>query len=113
ELALNSAVKEVHVERDRVRKVVYERFGSLEFEEDPVFVATTIPIQYFFKSVKPDPPDDVLEASQRLRTRRLVLLYLVVQREQFCKGMLTYFPQNDFPFSRIWEQKNQSPNTVA
>ena len=111
-VAVDSTVKEVHVDDGRVTKVVYEKNGNLEMEENPGTVISTIPIQYFFEIVKPTPPPRVLEAAKKLKTRRLILLYLVLKMDRFSQNTSLYFPAGEFPCGRVWEQKNHSRKTV-
>lgn len=112
EVVVDATVKEVYVEGGLVKKVVYARAGRLETEESPGAVLSTIPIQYFFEIVRPVPPPAVLEAAKKLKTRRLILLYLVLKMDRFSKNTSLYFPPGEFPFGRVWEQKNHSQKTV-
>ncbi|MCG3203512.1 MAG: hypothetical protein KCHDKBKB_00180 [Elusimicrobia bacterium] len=112
EVVLEANVKEIHADKGRVTKVFYERKGAMEVEENPDFVITTIPIQHFFQMVKPLPDKMFLESAHKLKTRRLILLYLVLKMDRFSKNTSLYFPPSEFPFGRVWEQKNHSQKTV-
>lgn len=112
EVEINSTVKEIHVANNRVSKVVYEKEGKTISEENPAFVLTTIPIQYFFEIVRPQPAPAVLEAAKKLKTRRLILLYVVIKKDKFSKNTSMYFPSAEFPYGRMWEQKNHSAVTI-
>jgi protoporphyrinogen oxidase len=112
EVVCGATVKEIRVEGGRVKGVSYEVNGRVETEEDPDFVISTIPIQYFFEILKPAPSSLVLETSKKLKTRKLVLLYLVLKMDRFSKNTSLYFPPGEFPFGRVWEQKNHSQKTV-
>ncbi len=112
EVSVDSTVKEIVVNGNKVTRVVYEKNGQSVTEENPAIVMTTIPIQYFFEIVKPVPPTPVLEAAKRLKTRRLILLYLVLNKDRYSKNTSLYFPPAEFPYGRVWEQKNHSSKTV-
>lgn len=112
ELSVDSTVKDIQVEGNRIKSVTYEKAGELYVEQDPQFVMTTIPIQYFFDIVKPAPEPAVKEAAKGLKTRKLILLYLVLKMDRFSDNTSLYFPSGEFPFGRVWEQKNHSAKTV-
>ena len=112
ELLVDSTVKEIQMEGNRVKSVTYEKGGELYVEQDPDFVITTIPIQYFFEIVKPRPAPEVLAAAKALKTRKLILLYLFLKMDRFSENTSLYFPSGEFPFGRVWEQKNHSAKTV-
>jgi protoporphyrinogen oxidase len=112
ELILNATVKGIEVKDGRVARVAYEHDGQRHEEIDPAFVMTTIPIQYFFEIVKPAPAPPVLAAAKELKTRRMILLYLVLNKDRFSENTSLYFPSADFPCGRVWEQKNHSVDTV-
>lgn len=112
ELEVDSTVKEIHVDGGRVKKIIFEKKGQLQAEENPGTVLSTIPIQYFFEIVRPVPPPEVIEASKKLKTRRLILLYLVLKMDRYSENTSLYFPPAEFPFGRVWEQKNHSQKTI-
>ncbi len=112
EVVTGATVKEIRVEGGLVRSVTYEKDGRTETEENPSHVLTTIPIQYFFEILKPAASTPVIEASKKLRTRRLILFYLVLKKDYYSKNTSLYFPPAEFPFGRVWEQKRHSEKTV-
>ena len=112
ELILNTSPKEIHVNNGRVQRVVYESGGTRHEEIDPAFVMSTMPIQYFFDIVRPMPEPSILQAARNLKTRRMILLYLVLNKDRFSENTSLYFPSPDFPCGRVWEQKNHSVDTV-
>lgn len=68
------------------------------------FVLSTIPIGTLAHML--DPPDPVADAAAGLRSRSMVLVYLVVDRPQWTEFDAHYFPGEDVPFTRISEPKN-------
>jgi protoporphyrinogen oxidase len=71
-------------------------------------VITTIPIGYLLRLIKPAPPKDVLDAAKGLKTRHLVLLYLILNRSSVSDDSWLFFPENKYIFTRAFEQKNFS-----
>ncbi len=106
-----ATVKEIQVQGDRIESVVYEKEGQTHVEPAE-FVISTIPIQYFIQIAKPALPAPLLQASRNLKTRRLILLFLVLKKDRFSKNTSLYFPSSEFPFGRAWEQKNHNPRMI-
>lgn len=107
----DSTVKKIRVSGGEITEVVYEK-GGVEKVEKPDFVMSTIPIQYFFQILEPRPSDAIMQAASELKTRRLILLYLVLKMDYYSENTSVYFPSQEFPFGRMWEQKRHSRHTV-
>lgn len=107
----NATVKQITKKGNRIESVGYEKEGKLILEE-PQAVISTLPIQYFFRVLKPATNPELLQTAEKLKTRRLILLYLVLKKERFSENTSLYFPSRDFPYGRIWEQKNHSPKMI-
>jgi len=71
-------------------------------------VVTTVPIGYLTRLIKPTPPPEVLQAAKNLKTRHLVLLYLILDRPSVSDDSWLFFPENKYIFTRAFEQKNFS-----
>jgi protoporphyrinogen oxidase len=112
ELICDATVKEFQIAAGTVAMVAYEKDGQRVEERDPSYVMTTIPIQYFFDIVKPTPAPGYLAAAKQLKTRRLILLYLTLNKDYFSDNTSLYFPSSEFICGRVWEQKNHSLDTV-
>lgn len=69
---------------------------------------STIPITTLARLVKPAPPADVVAAASRLELRAMVLVYLVLDTDQFTEFDAHYFPGEELPFTRVSEPKNYS-----
>ena len=80
-------------------------------------VLSTIPLPALTRAVCPKAPADVLEATEGLRYRAMVLVYLVLDTEQFSEFDAHYFPEHDVAFTRISEPKNYglaaNPNSTV
>ncbi len=69
-------------------------------------VLTTMPLPALAAATDPSPPDAVLTALSRCRSRALVLVYLVLGCEQFTPWDAHYFPGPETVLSRLSEPKN-------
>jgi protoporphyrinogen oxidase len=67
------------------------------------------PLPELIRRLDPPPPADVAAAAAHLRYRALVLVYVVLDRERVGMADTYYFPEPQFPFNRVIEQKNFSP----
>jgi protoporphyrinogen oxidase len=83
--------------------VVVASDGS-RVEADWVF--STLPAPVLARMISPAPPPDVVAAAANLRSRGLVLVYLVLDQPQFTEFDAHYFPEADIASSRISEPKN-------
>ena len=69
-------------------------------------VWSTIPLPVLVRLAHPAPPPAVAAAASALRLRALVLVYLVVDREQWTPFDAHYLPQRDTPVTRVSEPRN-------
>lgn len=79
---------------------------TLAIEADQVW--STIPITVLAGCLKPAAPPEVLHAAQGIRYRAMILIYLVLEQEQFTEFDAHYFPESAIPISRLSEPKNYS-----
>lgn len=70
---------------------------------------SSIPVTSLVQMLNPAPPDDVLEAASSLKYRDLVLVTIMVDREQLTDLTWIYIPEKDFSLGRIHEPRNWSP----
>jgi protoporphyrinogen oxidase len=80
--------------------------GSQEREFDRL--VWSAPVQHLPSLMRPAPPEPVLRAATSLASRAVVLAYAVVPRDRVGSADTYYFPERQFPFSRVIEQKNFS-----
>lgn len=105
DVELETSAEEVVVEDGRLVAVKARgprgkvRFGARQ-------VLSTIPLPVLVRAVRPRAPDEILEASRRMRYRGMALIYLVLAADRFTEYDAHYFPDTDVPVSRISEPKN-------
>jgi protoporphyrinogen oxidase len=75
-------------------------------------VVTTIPVGYLVKLLKPTPPEDIFRAASGLKTRNLILLYVIIDRPSVSSDSWLFFPEAKYVFTRVFEQKNFSQHMI-
>lgn len=74
-------------------------------------ILSTIPLTALCRVMDPPPPPDVVEAARKIRFRGMILIYLVLETDQFTEYDAHYFPETSIPISRMSEPKNYSSAT--
>jgi protoporphyrinogen oxidase len=69
-------------------------------------VLSTIPISILARLIRPAAPAAVLESAAALRFRSMILIYLVLETEQFTEFDAHYFPDAEIAITRLSEPKN-------
>lgn len=105
---LDVGIKEVKREGDKISAITYECNGKI-IEKKYDYVISTIPITDFIKLLNPEPPGQILDATNALNFRAIVFVFLKLNREHVTNNNWTYFPDKDIIFARISEPKNFSP----
>ncbi len=109
---LTSAVpKELKCSDGKVTSVVFEHEGKIK-EEKADFVISTIHLQRSLDLFQPKPPAEVLDACKGLKYRALVLLFLVVNKNRLFEDSFIFYPEKEFMFNRLSEQKAFSKENV-
>ena len=71
-------------------------------------VISTLPLSVLVSMLRPKPPPHLLEAARQLRFRNMILMLVAVKQPQVTPFASIYFPEQQFPFTRIYEPKNRS-----
>ena len=72
------------------------------------YIWSTIPVTTLVQLINPPAPQSVIEASQNMLYRSMILIYLVLEQSQFTEYDAHYFPDPDIPLTRLSEPKNYS-----
>lgn len=86
------------------KRVFYEVAG-VEKHIEGRRVWSTLPIGLLARSIDPAPPAAVLEAAAAMRFRAMILIYLLLEQDQFTEYDAHYFPEEEIPISRLSEPK--------
>lgn len=71
-------------------------------------ILSTLPLNYVLRILNPKPPEEIQEIINNFKFRSLRLCVLFLNRKKFSNNASIYFPDNMFPFTRIYEPKNRS-----
>jgi protoporphyrinogen oxidase len=71
-------------------------------------VLSTIPLPVLVRLIAPQAPGGVLESACALSYRAMILIYLVLETNQFTEYDAHYFPGAEIPITRLSEPKNYS-----
>ncbi|HEY6392253.1 MAG TPA: FAD-dependent oxidoreductase [Bryobacteraceae bacterium] len=107
EFLFGSKVTGIQYDGGQVACVHYERNGA-PGTIDCQFVLSTLPINLLVRSMRPEPPADIIEAAARMSFRAMILIYLVLDQDRFTEYDAHYFPEERIPISRLSEPKNYS-----
>lgn len=104
---LGATVRSVDLSRPEARTVSYETNGETHtLRADTVW--STIPITILARGLTPAPPAESLEATRRIDYRAMILIYLILEQDQFTEYDAHYFPEAHIPITRLSEPKNYS-----
>ena len=102
----------VRIERDGARVtgiVTREKGEEVLHSADQVY--STIPLTTVVRLMDPAPPAEVIEAAKAIRFRGMILVYLILETDQFTEYDAHYFPELSIPISRMSEPKNYNSAT--
>ncbi len=109
-IRLNSRVEGVEIADNRVRSVSVKT-GDVTTRHDVDAVWSTLPLTMLVKAAGNAAPETVLNAARAIRFRGMILVYLVLETEQYTEFDAHYFPEIEIPISRLSEPKNYSAAT--
>jgi protoporphyrinogen oxidase len=72
------------------------------------YVWSTIPLTILARALTPAAPPEILAAAGRIDYRAMILIYLVLEQDQFTEYDAHYFPETEIRISRLSEPKNYS-----
>jgi protoporphyrinogen oxidase len=72
-------------------------------------VVSTLPPGVLVRLLDPPAPREVIAASTGLKFRCVVLVTVFIDRPTLTPNATIYFPDPDYPFSRVSEPRNRSP----
>ncbi|MCM8784119.1 MAG: hypothetical protein NC818_05055 [Candidatus Omnitrophica bacterium] len=106
-IKLNSFPKEIFHNGNRIKKIIINENG-LESVYYPKYVVSSIPISEFLSLLNPLPPKEIIQATNKLRFRSHISLFITIDRNSFSPCQWIYFYDKKIPFGRITEPKNFS-----
>lgn len=110
EFQFSADVEAIEHKDGRVSAVRW-RQGERVCREAVDAVWSTLPISRLVQMLDPPPAPQVLAAATKIRSRGMILIYLVLEQDQFSEFDAHYFPELSVPISRLSEPKNYSAST--
>ncbi|WP_424831802.1 protoporphyrinogen/coproporphyrinogen oxidase [Ruegeria sp.] len=104
EFLFETEITGIQREGDRVTGLTI-RGDNGETRVDGDLILSTIPLTGLTRLIN-DPPSAVVEAARTIRFRGMILLYLILETDQFTEFDAHYFPETSIPISRMSEPKN-------
>ncbi|MCG9127055.1 FAD-dependent oxidoreductase [Candidatus Poribacteria bacterium] len=90
----------------------YEKIESIILNDDLEtqinYVVNTLPLTLSLRLMNPKPPSEICDIANSIKFRHLVLSIFCLNRESYTQNASLYFPNKDFPFTRLYEPKNRS-----
>ncbi len=106
-IRLNARVERILIVNNRVCAVeIIENGQTVRIDADAVW--STLPLTTLVKAVGTAAPQDVRDAAAAIRFRGMILVYLVLETDQYTEFDAHYFPELSIPISRLSEPKNYS-----
>ncbi|MGV6847890.1 MAG: protoporphyrinogen/coproporphyrinogen oxidase [Marinibacterium sp.] len=95
------------IERDGNRVVaLHTSRDGVDERHETDQILSTIPLTALTRLIDPAPPAEVLKAVDSIRFRGMILIYLILETDQFTEYDAHYFPEASIPMSRMSEPKN-------
>jgi protoporphyrinogen oxidase len=71
-------------------------------------VISTLPLPRLIELLVPSPPEEIRALAGGLRFRNLLLVTIFIDRHSITDDGTIYFPECQFPFTRVYEPRNRS-----
>ena len=111
ETQLRTSVETLHHDGERVTHVTVQDADGERTVEGETFLST-MPVRTLLHSLDPLPPQEILDAADRLRYRDFLTVGLIVDREELFPDNWIYIHSPDVKLGRIQNFKNWSPHMV-
>lgn len=105
EICVGARVEGIEIVNNRVRSISVQRGGEVEkISADAIW--STLPLTMLVKAVGDAAPQAVRDAANAIRYRGMILVYIVLDTDQYTEFDAHYFPELSIPISRLSEPKN-------
>ena len=72
------------------------------------YIVNTLPLTLTAKLLNPTPHKEIMNSAYAIKYRNLILGIIGLSRPKFTSNASIYFPDEEIPFTRIYEPKNRS-----
>lgn len=105
-IKFESLPERINLNRDRIDNIIIRHKDTGEkvrLEVD--FLISSIPVTELFLLFDTLPKHEIFESLGRLKFRNLILIYITLRKENILDKHWVFFPEKEFIFSRLSEQK--------
>lgn len=106
-LSYNQRIVGIETSGDKITSVKVESDGVVK-SVNPEAVINTLPITMIAKMMDPLPPQEVLDAANKLQFRDVIIVALFIDQEAVSEAAVTYFQNPKYEFTRVHEPRNRS-----
>lgn len=106
-LHLNTRVEKIEIADNRAQSVTVRR-GDVVERRAVDAVWSTLPLTLLVKAAGDAAPEAARRAADAIRFRGMILVYIVLDSDQYTEFDAHYFPELSIPISRLSEPKNYS-----
>ena len=110
-LRMKSGVERIFWQEGRVTALEIESDGNREIIDGTDFISS-MPMQELVRKMSPEPPEEVLEAANKLAYRDFLTVSLIINKEKLFEDNWIYIHDPDVKVGRIQNFKNWSPQMV-
>jgi protoporphyrinogen oxidase len=110
EFLFQARVTAIETDGNRVTGVRFEQNGQERLIPADL-VWSTLPVSLLARFLRPEPPAQVVDAARGMTFRGMILIYLILEQDQFSPTDAYYFPESIIPISRMSEPKNFTGTT--
>lgn len=111
EIVFNKEVSRIEIANKKVKQISFSD-GTTELVGDDDCVISTMPLHLAINCITPEVDEKLKLRANALKTRKLILVYIVVNRKSISNDNWLFFPEEEFIFNRVSEQKGFSPYMV-
>ncbi len=101
---LESDVSKIIVEKNKISKIVVNNNQEIKVKK----IISTLPLPILINKLEANYPEEISMAIKKIKYRSLKLYALFLKKERLTKNASIYFPEQNIPFTRVYEPKNRS-----
>ncbi len=105
-IALNSKITKVFHNDQKIISVELNHDVEIPVKQ----LICTIPLNHLLSMLVPAPPQGLLDLGKNLKFRCVILAAFFLDKESVSDNASIYFPEQEIPFTRIYEPKMRSVN---
>ena len=104
DILFNSPIKKIFHDGKKINKILLDSNKEISANH----VISTLPLPILINQLEPVVPINIKKIVNSITYRNLSLFILFLNKKQFSDNASIYFPQEEVPFTRIYEPKNRS-----